>query len=746
MSHCLNPHCPKPQNLPGNRICVTCGTRLLLKERYRATALLGAGGMGRTFLAIDEDTPSKRRCVIKQFFPDPNIAASQAAFQKAVELFIREATTLDRLGDECKQIPRLLAYLEQDQRLYLVQEFVEGQNLLKNLIERGTSYSEIEVRQFLQSLLPVLRFIHQRGVIHRDIKLENIMRRPDGELVLIDFGISKELSGTVVAPGTVGGTLGYAPAEQILYGKAYPESDLYSLGATCIHLLTNIFPHNLYNHWEKRWNWRETLASQGKTISEQMGRILDKLLQDDHRQRYHTADEVLIDLHAAPTPIPPPASPPMPPPVPAMTPPAMAPPSGHASNYGAATNDSRGRTRWTKPIVTGVVALLVGFGGYGVWQTFPQGSTRVSQEAVSMAIEYIGRGKVFIDQRDYDAALENFNKAIDLNPNSADAYNWRGFTYAGLSNQQQALNDYDRAIELDPRLALAYSRRGVLRATNGDTQTGLADCNRAIELDANDARNFVNRGLVYLELDNSSNALADFNKAIQVNPQLAIAYYNRAVIYRDAGEQQNALTDLNAAIDFDPKFPNAFQDRAEIRRELDDLQGADEDYGRAIELNPMLVDAYFERGLIRSELGNTEGALDDYSKVIELDPNDAVAYFNRGVVRSDLGDANGALQDYNRVIELDPDYAYAYNNRGILRRNNGDQQGALQDYTKAIELDSAYPNPHYNRGLVYRDTNNKQAALTDFQRAAELYRQLGETQNYQDAIEQIEQLNSSNQS
>lgn len=737
MSHCLNPHCPKPQNLPGNRICVTCGTRLLLKERYRAVALLGTGGMGRTFLAIDEDTPSKRRCVIKQFFPDPNITASQSAFQKAVELFIREAATLDRLGDECKQIPRLLAYLEQDQRLYLVQEFVEGQNLLKELIERGTGYSELEVRQLLQSLLPVLRFIHQRGVIHRDIKLENIMRRLDGELVLIDFGISKELSGTVVAPGTVGGTLGYAPAEQILYGKAYPESDLYSLGATCIHLLTNIFPHNLYNHWEKRWNWRETLTSQGKTISEQMGKLLDKLLQEDHRQRYHTADEVLMELHAAPTPQPvQPTSPPVvplePPPVPSMTSPLLP------------TNDARGRHGWTKPIVTGAVALLVGFGGYAIWQSLPQGSTWVSQEAVSMALEHIGRGKAFVEQRDYDAALENFNRAIELNPNLADAYNWRGFTYAGLGNQQQALNDYDRAIELNPRLALAYSRRGVLRATRGDTQTGLADCNRAIELDANDAKNFVNRGLVYLELENSSNALADFNRAIQVDPQLAIAYYNRAVVYRDSGEQQNALTDLNTAIDLDPRFPNAFQDRAELRNESGDLQGAEEDYSRTIELAPTLVDAYFERGLIRSELGNTEDALADYTKVIELDPNDAVAYFNRGVVRSDLGDATGALQDYNRVIELDPNYAYAYNNRGILRRNNGDQQGALQDYTKAIELDSAYPNPHYNRGLIYRDTNNKQAALKDFQRAAELYQQLGETQNYQDSIDQIEQINASN--
>lgn len=238
MSYCLNPSCQNPFNPSGTDNCLNCGTKLLLDARYRAIDFLGAGGMGRNFLAVDERTPKKKYCVIKQFFPVAQIQNQPTAYQKAVELFNREAAMLDELGDESPQIPRLLAHVEQDGRLYFVQEYIDGQNLLKELQLLG-AYSESEIFQLLADLLPILQFIHKRGVIHRDIKLENIMSRPNKQKVLIDFGISKELSTTVMTIGTTVGTLGYAPPEQMTYGESYPGSDIYACGATCIHLLTD---------------------------------------------------------------------------------------------------------------------------------------------------------------------------------------------------------------------------------------------------------------------------------------------------------------------------------------------------------------------------------------------------------------------------------------------------------------------------------------------------------------------------
>jgi WD40 repeat protein len=297
MSYCLNPNCSKPHNPSGHQFCLTCGTKLLLKDRYRATDFLGAGGMGRNLLAVDEDTPSKKRCVIKQFSPHSNIASNPAAFQKAVELFNREAAQLDQLGDESSQIPRLLAHLEQDKRLYFVQEFIDGQNLLKELEQEG-NYSETQIYLLLADLLAVLKFIHQQGVLHRDIKPENIMRRyRDNQLVLIDFGISRQWSGTVMSMGTTAGTLGYAPPEQMTYGEAYPASDLYALGATCIHLLTGIEPHQLYNPLENRWLWQDVLQQRRIAVSSQLEQVLEKMLKADVRERYQSVDEVLKVLN-----------------------------------------------------------------------------------------------------------------------------------------------------------------------------------------------------------------------------------------------------------------------------------------------------------------------------------------------------------------------------------------------------------------------------------------------------------------
>jgi serine/threonine protein kinase len=254
--------------------------------------LLGEGGFGRTYEAIDTDRMDDP-CVIKQFFPQ---VQGTAALEKATELFKQEAKRLYELGEH-PQIPRLIAYFEQDKRLYLVQELIEGQNLLAELQQQG-AFSEEKIQQLLADLLPVLKVVHESGVIHRDIKPENIMRRrKDGKLMLIDFGVSKQVTATLLGQaGTTVGTHGYAPMEQ-MRGQVYPASDLYSLGVTCIRLLTQCLPKEdgsdeLYDGLNGRWIWRERLP-QSTTITTLLGQVLDKLLKDLVKERYQSADEVL---------------------------------------------------------------------------------------------------------------------------------------------------------------------------------------------------------------------------------------------------------------------------------------------------------------------------------------------------------------------------------------------------------------------------------------------------------------------
>ncbi|PZV12770.1 MAG: hypothetical protein DCF22_11685 [Leptolyngbya sp.] len=398
MTYCLNPDCQKPRNPDSAKICRNCGATLWLKDRYRAIAAIGQGGFGRTFSAVDEDKPSKPRCVIKQFLP---VAQTPRNLKKAADLFEKEAIRLEELGHH-PQIPELFAYFRQDGQQYLIQEFIYG-TTLADLLTQG-AFAEVQVREVLFSLLPVLEFIHGHKVIHRDIKPGNIISMANalgsmalpppgkldwttlqqalateaaqgfrnvispsyrfhellsfslsqlprdfaialqthcqqlaaqfvrypalplaqrqylvadanrlvfelrqvseakmgqaaiGRLGLVDFGAAKSVKG--LEPMQTGTTIGspeYVAPEQAR-GKAVFASDLYSLGVTCIHLMTKLSPYDLFDPHENFWIWRRYLTY---PVSDKLGYVLDKLLEPALPRRYQSAMEVLQDLEGA---------------------------------------------------------------------------------------------------------------------------------------------------------------------------------------------------------------------------------------------------------------------------------------------------------------------------------------------------------------------------------------------------------------------------------------------------------------
>jgi WD40 repeat protein len=294
MTYCLNPQCQNPDNSDDVQFCVSCGSPLQLKDRYRGIKLLGEGGFGRTFLASDS-LRLNDSCVIKQFLPLPQVQHNSGLLEKARAMFTQEAGQLLKLGNH-PQIPTLFADFEELGRLYLVQEFIEGQNLLEELADTG-AFSVNKIEEILKEVLLILQEVHEKNIIHRDIKPENIMRREDGQLVLIDFGVAKQLSSSVlIKTGTKIGTEGYAPIEQLRGGKAYPASDLYSLGVTCIHLLTGEIPDDLYDPMYGRWLWKEELQKQGRRISDRLEKVIDKMLQEWVNDRYQSASEAIGDL------------------------------------------------------------------------------------------------------------------------------------------------------------------------------------------------------------------------------------------------------------------------------------------------------------------------------------------------------------------------------------------------------------------------------------------------------------------
>ncbi|MBK1989284.1 CHASE2 domain-containing protein [Sphaerospermopsis aphanizomenoides BCCUSP55] len=268
----------------------------ILAGRYKIIKVLGAGGFSETYIAEDIQRPGNPQCVVKQLKP---ATTKQENLTLARRLFNAEAKTLEKLGTH-NQIPQLLAYFEEDEEFYLVQEYILGHPLNQELIS-GKCISENLAIPLLKELLEILRFVHENGVIHRDIKPNNIIRRhSDWKLVLIDFGAVKEVSTQITesldsTAFTIGiGTKGYAPSEQC-FGRPKYNSDIYAVGMVAIKALTGIAPHELERNVDGEVKWVDQAI-----VSDDLAQIINKMVLDDYKQRYNSAFQVLEDLKKLP--------------------------------------------------------------------------------------------------------------------------------------------------------------------------------------------------------------------------------------------------------------------------------------------------------------------------------------------------------------------------------------------------------------------------------------------------------------
>ncbi|MEH2120748.1 protein kinase domain-containing protein [Nostoc sp.] len=269
----------------------------VLQNRYRIIQILGQGGFGRTYLAEDQRRFNEL-CAIKELI---STATEALAWKKAQELFNREAAILYQI--EHPQVPKFRERFEQDQRLFLVEDYVAGQTYRTLLAERqavGKTFTEAEVLQLIQLLLPVLEHIHSRGIIHRDISPENIiLRDSDAKPVLIDFGVVKELAERLRSPNspmpaTTVGKLGYSPSEQMQTGGAYPSSDLYALAVSAIVLLTGKEPRDLFDENQLTWNWQRWVR-----VNPRFAQVLNRMLNHIPSDRYQSAANVSQALQLA---------------------------------------------------------------------------------------------------------------------------------------------------------------------------------------------------------------------------------------------------------------------------------------------------------------------------------------------------------------------------------------------------------------------------------------------------------------
>jgi serine/threonine protein kinase len=666
---------------------------LLLGGHYKIVQEICGGGFGLTYLAEDTQLISLRQCVVKQLRPPNN---DPRTVQIARHLFKREAEALERLGHH-DQIPRLLAYFEENQEFYLIQEFIPGQILTQEIVQ-GQPLPEDKVISILTEVLKVLAFVHEQGVIHRDIKPANLIRRQtDGKIVLIDFGAVKQVATQIVdtqgqITSTVAvGTPTYMPIEQFC-GQPQFNSDLYALGVIGIQALTGLLAEDISRlRDQKNPNIHAIYWRHRAQVSPKLADIIDKMVCFDCLQRYQSATQVLEDISQTET-------------------------------ISGPQKPQKPRRRWL--VCAGAVIASIVVGGMS-WYTLFRPQLNLCQS--------YKQGVEAIEKKDYKKAIKDFDQCILSNPTDGLSYLYQGDAYYASKIYPKAIEDYNKALNIfedqpnlvgvgirlekqDDRLIVARVYYGTPALTEGvkiGDQILKIDGRPTKDMSQEQATNVLSAGQlntpVTLEIAHAGGELTLNRIAIADNIRAKI-YINLGLAQSAQGNKTEALNDYKQSLNLNQNNDEAYYEQGRIRSDMKDKQGAIGDFNKAIQFNPNYIEAYLRLGDVLSSQGNKQGSINTYTQAISI--NSAAAY----------GD------DYLKQL-----YAEAYYSRGNVKYQLSDKQGAIEDYTKAIQLNSDYDSAYYNRAIVRSNLGDK-GAVKDFQIAADLCLKHGNYKCYADII------------
>ena len=341
---------------------------------------------------------------------------------------------------------------------------------------------------------------------------------------------------------------------------------------------------------------------------------------------------------------------------------------------------------------------------------------------------YMFRGGVYHSLHQYDKAIADCTKAIEIDPKHKDAYHIRGFLYRFIMQYDKAIADYTKAIEIDPKDKFAYEIRGDVYTGIRQYVRAIADYTKVIEIDQGYADAFYNRGCAYNELNQYDKAVADISKAIEIDQHYTDAIYrldfeihkSRRITLK-VPDFSKAIAEYSNRVEIDPKNAIAFYNRGIIYSQLNQYDKAIADFSKAIEINPQYADAIYNRGLAFTKERMIRVATADFSKVIEIDPKRTNAFYRRGYAYSQLNFQEKAIDDYTKSIEIDPMYAEAYCKRGFAYFFRHFFTNAITDCSKAIIMDPEYAEAFNNRGLAYTKIMQYEKAISDFSKAIEIY-------------------------
>ncbi len=737
--------------------------------RYLIEEFFVAGSFGAVYRATDKKLG--RAVAIKILKPDLKADVEEMAR----ELFQREALAAGALRHA--HIVAVTDVGEDFGIAYLVMEWLEGRTLEEELRQRQR-LSLPDVTKILEQITGALQLAHEQNIVHRDIKPSNIhLGKPEEIFVkVLDFGIAKVTDTTTNAVSSrIAGTFAYMPPEQMEGSLVDARTDVYALGVLLFQMLSGELP---FKKESEGHLIQQQIAVTPPRLTDlrpefnfAIADVIEKALQKNPEDRQQsvveiyesfvkansaTIDEKEIKREAIKNEF-------INEKIKKTSPEVKAeeitlvekdaPPNVVQKENASKTDDeiyfrdkvknSNSANRieiqisnkqnkfsnfypadWTKKISnvaknrTVLIVILFLTVCFLSWL----GVSAYKDYQKEEFDKHLVSGNDYLEKKQYDLALSEFDEAVNINPVSAEVRKGRADAYHFLGKSEKAIEDYSETINLGLKNAEVLRRRGYNFRIVQQYDGAIADYSEAINLEPKDYLSYIGRCQIYFDKREFDNALTDCNQAIGLNPADPNAFQNRGNVYLAKNENNLAMADFNSAIRLQPANAAGYLGRASSYLSNNDLTNALEDYNEVLRLEPDNVAAFSLRGLVHQRKNQHEKAIVDFSEALQQNPEQALLYFSRGKSYLAKRELDSAIVDFDKAIELHKDGKIAdfFFERGIAHLEKKEYDKAIADWTEVINLDPKSYGAFHNRGVAYVRQGKRDLAEIDFKKEHEL--------------------------